>query len=44
VAHESTHAAATIIDTTNDPHTPWQLGEPFAYMVGWIARWVWDNL
>lgn len=38
-AHEATHAAEKILtDAATEP-----AGEPLAYLVGWITRWLWEN-
>lgn len=44
VAHEGVHAAADIFGHIASRHTPEQASEPFAYLVDWLVRWVWDNL
>lgn len=42
IAHEATHLAAGILDSTNASYDG--DSEPLAWMVGWLTRWVWDGL
>ena len=38
-AHEAAHIAVEIMDRISSPTT----GEPFAYLVGWLTRWLWEH-
>ena len=44
VAHECVHAAQRMYDKIGADHTAAGAGEPFAYLVDWLAGWVWDQL
>ena len=41
VAHEATHGAAMIMDHFQAPYDG--QNEPFAMLVGWLTRWLWEN-
>ena len=42
VAHEVTHAACLILDSTGTEYDG--NSEPLAYLIGWLVRWVWTSL
>lgn len=41
IAHEAAHAAGQLLEHVG--HTPRGTDEPMAYLVGWLARWMWDQ-
>lgn len=40
-AHEASHAAGRILGCIG--HTVPDTDEPHAYLVGWLARWLWEH-
>lgn len=42
LAHEASHAAGQILDRVG--HEVKGVDEPHAYLVGWLTRWLWDNV
>lgn len=42
VAHEASHAASQLLDWVG--HDVKGTDEPHAYLVGWLARWLWQQL
>lgn len=41
IAHEASHAAGQLLDYLG--HDIRGTDEPHAYLVGWLAAWMWDN-
>jgi hypothetical protein len=39
-AHEATHGAALLLEDLSAKYDG--LSEPFAYLVGWLTRWLWE--
>lgn len=42
LAHEAAHAAGFIFEQMESPYDA--VNEPYAYLVGWLAAWLWVNL
>lgn len=42
LAHEATHAAGQLLDHIG--HRLQGVDEPHAYLVGWLTRWMWQQL
>lgn len=42
LAHEADHAASQLLDHVG--HQPSRIDEPHAYLVGWLVRWMWQQI